>query len=569
MRVWAPAADAVVLVSGAEERPMEREPGGWWRGADLPPDTDYAFRVDGEGPFPDPRGPRLPEGVDGPSRTVDHGVFPWSDGGWRGFHLPSAVLYELHVGTFTPQGTFDAAIGRLDALVALGVTAVELMPVNAFPGRHGWGYDGVGLWAPHEPYGGPEGLKRLVDACHARGLGVVVDVVYNHLGPLGNHLGRFGPYFTGAYHTPWGDAVNFDHRGSDEVRAFVIENALMWLRDYHADGLRLDAVHAILDRSAVHVLEAMAQAVEGLEAALGRPLWLTAESDLNDPRLLWSPDAHGYGLDAQWSDDLHHALHAVLTGERAGYYADFGRLADVATALREAFVYAGRPSRFRGRVHGRPPTGLSGHRFLGYLQTHDQVGNRARGERIGHLVSPGRQKAGAALVLTSPFVPMLFQGEEWAASSPFQYFTDHPDPTLAAAVREGRRREFAAFGWEPEEVPDPQDPATFLRSKLDWDERERGPHREMLAWYGDLIALRRATPALLDGRREAVEARVDEEAGTLVVDRGPVTVAVNLGSDVRRVDAGGRVALASHDGVGREGRGLRLPPDAVAVLLRG
>ncbi|MBW3535312.1 MAG: malto-oligosyltrehalose trehalohydrolase [Gemmatimonadetes bacterium] len=558
----------MAVVVGGEDRPLARGEDGWWRpDAPLRPGTDYAFRVDGEGPFPDPRSPWQPQGVHRPSRAVDHGAFDWSDAAWRGFHLPSAVLYELHVGTFSPEGTFEGAARRLDHLVDLGVDAVELLPVNAFPGRHGWGYDGVALWAVHEPYGGPEGLKRFVDACHARGLGVVLDVVYNHLGPSGNYLGRFGPYFTETYHTPWGSAVNFDGAGSHEVRAFVVENALAWLRDYHLDGLRLDAVHAILDTSAVHVLEEMAERVEALAGALGRPLWLMPESDLNDPRLVRGRDAGGYGLDAQWSDDLHHAVHAALTGERTGYYADFGALGDVATALRDAYVYARRFSSYRGHVHGRPAGDLPGHRFLGYLQNHDQVGNRARGERIGHLVSPGRQKVGAALVLTSPFVPMLFQGEEWAASAPFQYFTDHEEEELAEAVRGGRRREFAAFGWSPEEIPDPQDPATFERSKLDWEERGEPAHRDMLAWYRSLLALRRRIPELGDGRRDRVESAVDERAGTLVVRRGPVTVACNLGDAPVDVAASGELTLASDEGVRRDGDALRLPPDTVGVLV--
>ncbi len=379
----------------------------------------------------------------GPSWVVDHGAFAWTDAAWRGLYLPSAVLYELHIGTFTAAGTFDAAIERLDHLVALGVDGVELLPVAEFSGDRGWGYDGVDLYAPHHAYGGPDGLKRLVDACHARGLGVVFDVVYNHLGPEGNYLSQFGPYFTGRHSTNWGDAVNYDDADSGGVRAFVIDNALMWLRDYHGDGLRLDAVHAIEDHSAVHVVEELATAVAALAAVVRRPLFVVAESDLNDPRTVRPAVSGGWGVDGVWADEFHHALHVVLTGDRDGYYEDFGSLAQVARALQQAWVYTGDYSEHRRRVHGRPPEGLAGSRFIVFLQNHDQVGNRATGDRITTIGraarSPGRARVGAALTLLAPFVPLLFQGEEWAASAPFQYFTDHQDPGLGAAVSEGRR----------------------------------------------------------------------------------------------------------------------------------
>ena len=520
-RVWAPTATEVdVEINGAPVA-MAAAGGGWHEvtveGIDA--GADYAFALDGGPPRPDPRSPWQPSGVDGPSRTVDHDAFAWSDRRWRGFHLPSAVVYELHVGTFTSEGTFEAAIGRLHELVDLGVDAVELMPVAEFSGDRGWGYDGVDLYAPHHGYGGPDGLKLLVDACHARGIGVILDVVYNHFGPAGNYLAEFGSYFTDRYATPWGGAVNLDGPGSDEVRRFFVDNALMWLRDYHADGLRIDAVHAIVDMSATHFLEQLCREVEALSVEVGRPLWVVAESDLNDPRVLVE-----YGCHAQWSDDFHHALHAALTGERDGYYADFGSLSDVVAALTRGYVYGGRRSSFRDRVHGRAlPPDVPPWRLFGFMQNHDQVGNRAMGERSSQLMSVERLKSAAALVLLSPFVPMLFQGEEWGASAPFLYFTDHHDPELGRAVSEGRRREFASFGWRADDVPDPQAPETFLRSKLDWDEREKPPHADLLDWHRSLIALRRLMPA---GWPRAVTS--DDDAGWLVMERGPWAVVVNL-----------------------------------------
>ena len=359
------------------------------------------------------------------------------------------MIYELHVGTFTEEGTFEAIIPRLDHLKRLGITHVELLPVAEFPGRFGWGYDGVSLFATRHVYGGPEGLKKLVDACHARNLAVVLDVVYNHLGPSGNYLPKFAPYFTDRHNTPWGDALNFDGPHSDEVRRYFCDNALMWLRDYHVDGLRLDAVHAIVDTSAITFLEQLATEVDVLKAHLGRHLTLIAESDLNDPRVVRPWEIGGFGIDAQWSDDFHHALHSVITGEKNGYYSDFGSIRDLATAFETSYVYTGRRSKFRGKRHGRPPIGLTGHHFLGYVQNHDQLGNRARGDRLCHLTSKERAKVAAALVLTAPFIPMLFQGEEFGSNSPFQFFADFSEePELAKAVSEGRRKEFGQFGWK-------------------------------------------------------------------------------------------------------------------------
>ncbi|MBE1533737.1 malto-oligosyltrehalose trehalohydrolase [Actinomadura algeriensis] len=588
--VWAPDARRVQVATGAPpdlaRHPMSPLPGrpGWW-GTDVPDaahGTDYGFVLDGsDETLPDPRSRRQPNGVHGPSRVYDHDRFAWTDAGWRGRPLPGSVLYELHVGTFTPEGTFDAAAERLDHLVSLGIDAVELLPVASFPGHHGWGYDGVHLWSPHEPYGGPDGLKRFVDAAHARGIAVVLDVVYNHLGPDGNRLASYGPYFTGAHTTPWGDAVNFDQDGSDEVRAFVVENALMWLREYHLDGLRLDAVHAITDHRAVHILEELAVAVARLSAHLGRALFLIAESDLNDPRLVTSREAGGYGLDAQWSDDFHHALHAALTGERQGYYCDFGSLETLKKALTKVFVHDGTMSTYRGRHHGRPVDVLTtpAHRFLGFLQNHDQVGNRASGDRISAALDVPMQKVGAALLLLAPYTPMLFMGEEWGATTPWCYFTDHVDPDLGRAVSEGRRREFARHGWAGDGVPDPQAPETFRRSVLDWDEPGKDPHRELLDWHRSLIAVRRAIPGLNDPRLAETRVEVQEHGESRLVGiwRGDVHIIANLaGRSATVTTAASRLLLASDPDIelekdvgGDSGKcSLRLPAASAAVLRR-
>jgi maltooligosyltrehalose trehalohydrolase len=570
VRVWAPAASLVEVVTPDGRIPMTRHDDGW-HDASLQGDggLEYGFSIDGGPMRPDPRSPWQPNGIDGPSRTVDHDEFEWTDRLWKGRPLAGSVVYELHVGTFTPQGTFEAAIDRLDHLVDLGITTVELMPVAEFSGDRGWGYDGVDLYAPHHAYGGPEGLKRLVDACHARGLAVLLDVVYNHLGPAGNYLREFGPYFTDRYSTPWGDAVNFDGPFSHEVRAFFIDNALMWLRDYHCDGVRIDAVHAIVDTSATHFLEELSSRVTELEGHLDRKLTLIAESDLNDPRIVTPRSAGGHGMDGQWSDDYHHALHALLTRERDGYYADFGDVSHVATALSRGYVYAGEYSPFRKRVHGRPPIGLSGHRFLGYLQDHDQIGNRAAGERSSMLMSHELLKVGAALVMTAPFTPMLFMGEEWGASPPFLYFTSHKDPALGRAVSEGRRREFEAFGWDPADVPDPQAPETFERSRLHWEEIAEQPHADLLEWHKQLLQLRSSTPALTDGRLDLVGTTYSDEERWLIVDRGPITVAANFGdAPVRVAIDPERTAelLLSSGKVEVDAGALELGAEAVAIF---
>ncbi len=542
-RVWTPTAQAVDLIRNGEKISCDRGDDGWWTAPGPPPEHGdrYGWVVDGNGPLPDPRTYRQPDGVHGLSEVYHQDRYIWNDAAWRGRALPGAVTYELHIGTFTPEGTFDAAIERLDHLVDLGIDLVEVMPVAPFPGVHGWGYDGVAPFGVHEPYGGPDGLKRFVDACHQRRLGVVLDVVYNHLGPAGNYLGSFGPYFTDKHHTPWGAAVNLDDAGSDEVRRYIIDNACGWLRDYHVDGLRLDAVQTLHDDRAVHLLAELTAAVDALSAAEGRPLFLVAETDRNDPRTITPREAGGQGLHGMWDDDVHHALHALLTGERQGYYDDFGSLECLASALTRAFWHDGRYSTFRGRRHGAPvdPRTVPGHRFVVSLQTHDQVGNRARGDRISMLTTQGRTQIGAALLLCSPFSPMLFMGEEWGASTPWQYFTDHPEPELATAVRDGRRAEFADHGWDPTDVPDPQDPETVGRSRLNWSELDQEPHTQLLAWYQALLHLRREHPDLTDPRLDRTSARYEPSAEWFVLHRGSVRVVVNFSGRAQEVPLDG------------------------------
>ena len=574
--LWAPDArtlsvkvgDALYPMSGPDKR-------GWWRvQVDAAgPGADYAFVLDDDPtPYPDPRGMWQPSGVHGFSRIYDQKAFKWSDGRWQGPPLAGAIIYEMHIGTFTAGGTFDAAIERLDYLADLGVTHLEMMPVAEFPGRYGWGYDGTALFAVTEKYGGPDGLKRFVNACHQRGLAVLLDVVYNHFGPVGNYTTKFGPYLTGRHHTPWGDAVNFEDAGSDEVRRFFCDNALMWLRDYHIDGLRLDAVHELTDRSAIHFMEQLSAEVEVLSSTLGRRLVLIAESDLNDPRMVTPREAGGYGMDAQWNDDFHHALFTILTVDEPGrgYYSDFGSFEKLAKSLTEMFVYDGIYSRYRLRTHGRPVQGLSAHHFVGFIQNHDQVGNRAVGDRLENIVGMERAKVTAGIVLTAPAVPLIFQGEEFAASSPFQYFADHDDPQMAKAVSEGRKREFAAFGWDPRVIPDPESAETFERSKLRWDEANEGRHKEMLEWYRKLIHLRRRSAALNDGDLGHVKVQFDEEQRWLSMGRGLVKVMFNLGNRPVEfnVEEGARLALASREDVTVAENKVVLPPDSLVVLSR-
>ncbi|MDN5747837.1 MAG: malto-oligosyltrehalose trehalohydrolase [Pseudonocardia sp.] len=557
--VWAPHRNQVrVLVDGVGHA-MARDGGGWWHAdvADAGPGTAYAFLLDDdETPLPDPRSRWQPSGVHGASRVYDADAHRWADGAWTGRQLAGSVLYELHIGTFTPEGTFDAAAKRLDHLAGLGVDLVEVLPVNAVDGPRNWGYDGVGWYAVTENYGGPDAFKRFVDACHVRGMGVVLDVVYNHLGPSGAYLDRFAPYFAGS--NIWGPSVNLDGPHSEPVRRFVIDNALLWLRDFHVDGLRLDAVHALHDERATHVLEQLAIEVEALSTHTGRPLSLIAESDLNDPRMVTAREAGGYGLTAQWCDDVHHTLHSALTGEGQGYYADFATagLTGLAHVFTRAFLHEGTWSSFRQRPHGAPvdTRRIPGHRFLAYLQNHDQIGNRATGDRLTQTLSPGLLACGAALVFGSPFTPMLFMGEEWGARTPWQFFSHFPDAGLREAVRTGRTAEFAQHGWGDADVPDPNAESTFLDSKLDWDEPLQEPHATLLQVHRELIALRRAWPELSDPWLDEVDVDVDEAARTVVLHRGRLRVAANLGPDpvtlALRAPVG-RILLASEPVEGR------------------
>ncbi len=573
-RVWAPKAKKVEVVADGKKQSLNTDEGGWWYAEveQAGPGTDYFYLLDGdELKLPDPRSAFQPEGVHGPSRLVDHAAFAWTDKHFRAPAYQSAIIYELHIGTFTPEGTCDSAISRLEYLSELGITHIELLPFAQFPGKHGWGYDGVDLFAPQNSYGGPDGLKRFVDAAHARGLAVIMDVVYNHFGPAGAYVSKFGPYLTDEHKTPWGDAVNFEIAGSYEVRRFFCDNALMWLRDYHLDGLRLDAVHAYIDRSAIHFMEQINAEVHALQAETGRPYVMIAESDLNDPRLVRSREAYGYGFDAQWSDDFHHALVTVLTGDRSGYYADFGEFADLGKALAQAFVYDGEFAPSRDRIHGRPATNLPGWHFCGYSQNHDQIGNRAKGERLEHLTDAPRAKIAAALTLLSPFLPMLFQGEEWAASTPFQYFTDHEDEELGRLVSEGRKREFSQFGWDPSEIPDPQHKDTIEASKLNWDELAGEKHADMLRWYRDLIALRKSRPELTDGVLEQVDVDFDEEDRWFTMQRGGVVVIFTLAEEgySASLEDSVELLLGSDPGIKVEEGRLTLPGVGVAVLSVG
>jgi maltooligosyltrehalose trehalohydrolase len=585
--VWAPLPESVELWTrpvgsdgpGEVSRvPMERDEEGWWRPASPVPgagegELDYGYVLDGSDTVvADPRSQRQPEGVHGWSRTYDATAFGWTDDKWTGRQLAGGVIYEMHVGTFTPEGTLDAAIGKLDHLVGLGVDFVEVMPVNDFNGVHNWGYDGVLWYTVHEAYGGPAGYQRFVDACHARGLGVLQDVVYNHMGPSGNYLPLFGPYLNAAGVNTWGESPNLDGPESDEVRRYIIDNVLMWLRDFHVDGLRLDAVHALADNRAMHILEEMAVEVDALSAFVGRPLPLIAESDLNDPRLITAREGGGYGLTAQWSDDFHHALYVSLTGDTSGYYADFDSLAALGKVFEAGYFHDGTRSSFRHRSHGQPidtfrtPTW----RLVVCWDNHDQIGNRATGERLSAKISTDQIGIAALLTLLSPFTPMIFMGDEWGASTPWQFFTSHPEPELGEAVAKGRLEEFAEMAWDTSDVPNPQDPGTFTRSKLDWSEPAEGDHARLLALTTELLRVRRSYPDLTDPRFDHARATSDDDGGWLVLERGAVVLVANFSDTPSEVDVeGGPLeTLVVVGDVSTEGEHVRLAPHSAAALLR-
>ena len=528
-----------------------RDDEGWWHPAGPLPEGlgeeggteqfDYGFVLDGSDTvLPDPRSRRQPDGVHGWSRTYDPDTFTWTDQKWNGRQLAGGIIYELHVGTFTPEGTFAAAAERLDHLVKLGVDFVELMPVNAFNGTHNWGYDGVLWYAVHEPYGGPQGYQAFVDACHAAGLGVIQDVVYNHLGPSGNYLPQFGPYLNSGGVNTWGESPNLDGEDSDEVRRYIIDCALMFLTDYHVDGLRLDAVHALHDTRATHLLEEMAVDVDARSAFLGRPLPLIAESDLNDPRLISPRPAGGYGLDAQWSDDFHHALYVCLTGDTSGYYADFDTLDALGKVFEGGFFHDGTRSSFRGRSHGHPIDTYRTQtwRLVVCSDNHDQIGNRAAGERLSTKLNSQQLAIAAMITLLSPFTPMIFMGEEWGAGTPWCFFSSHPEPELAELVRAGRLEEFAQMDWDTSAVPDPQDPETFEASKLDWSELERPEHAELLKLTTRLIEIRHTYPDFTDPRFDQGRATSDDEDGWVLIERGKMITAVNFHDHPTEIEVG-------------------------------
>jgi len=576
--IWAPEAGSVTLLAGGERYPMARRPGtgpedeGWWTAADAPAggDVDYGYLLDGdETPLPDPRTRRQPDGVHALSRTFDPGAHQWQDTGWQGRELQGAVIYELHLGTFTPEGTLDAAAAKLDYLAGLGVDYIELLPVNAFNGTHNWGYDGVQWFAVHEGYGGPAAYQRFVDAAHAAGIGVIQDVVYNHLGPSGNYLPRFGPYLKQGEGNTWGDSVNLDGPGSDHVRRYILDNVAMWLRDFRVDGLRLDAVHALKDERAVHILEDFGALADQISAEVGRPLTLIAESDLNNPRLLYPRDVNGYGLEGQWSDDFHHAVHVNVSGETTGYYSDFDSLGALAKVLQDGFFHDGSYSSFRERHHGRPINFDAVHpaALVVCSQNHDQIGNRATGDRLSQTLPYGSLALAAVLTLTGPFTPMLFMGEEYGATTPWQFFTSHPEPELGKATAEGRIKEFERMGWDPAVVPDPQDPQTFTRSKLNWAEASEGDHARLLELYRALIQLRRSTPDLTEPGFAATEAEFDDDARWLRFRRGGVQVLLNFAEQSVTLDrAGSGLLLATDDAARIDAGKVELPGLSAAVI---
>jgi maltooligosyltrehalose trehalohydrolase len=575
--VWAPEAKSVTLLANGQQYPMaglEASPGaeGWWSASNAPADgeVDYGYLLDGDShPLPDPRSRRLPDGVHALSRTFSPAGHEWQDAGWQGRELRGSVIYELHVGTFTPAGTLDAAAEKLGYLTDLGVDFVELLPVNGFNGTHNWGYDGVQWFAVHEGYGGPAAYQRFVDAAHAAGVGVIQDVVYNHLGPSGNYLPRFGPYVKQGDANTWGDAVNLDGPGSDVVREYILDNAALWLRDYHVDGLRLDAVHALKDERALHILEELGALGDAVSAETGIPKTLIAESDLNNPRLIYPRDRNGYGLAGQWSDDFHHAVHVNVSGETTGYYGDFASLGALAKVLKDGFLHDGSYSSFRGRHHGRPINSslVRPEALVVCNQNHDQIGNRATGDRLSQSLPYGPLAVAAVLTLASPFTPMLFMGEEYGASTPWQFFTSHPEPELGKATAEGRIREFERMGWDPAVVPDPQDPETFRRSKLDWAEAFAGQHGRLLDLYRSLTALRRQHPELAGLGFTETEVGFDDGDGWLRFRRGPAEVLLNFSErEVRLEDVRGALLLSTEEATKLDDASLTLAAWGAAIV---
>ncbi|MEJ6554849.1 malto-oligosyltrehalose trehalohydrolase [Microbacterium esteraromaticum] len=580
IEVWAPRAERMRVrrvrddETTIDEHEMTRvaERTGWWQ-ADvrLADGERYGFMIgDDDRLRPDPRSLRQPAGVHAASAAFDETAFAWTDAAWTGRQLAGGLIYELHLGTFTPEGTLDAAIARLPHLVDLGVTHVELLPVNAFNGQWNWGYDGVLWYAVHEGYGGPRAYQRFVDAAHAHGLAVIQDVVYNHLGPSGNYLPEFGPYLREGSRNTWGDSIDLDETA---VREFIIDNALMWLRDRHVDGLRLDAVHALHDDSRTHILKELAERVDALSAHEGRPLALIAESDLNDPTLILPREAGGYGLTGQWSDDWHHAVHVALTGETSGYYADFAAPDALEKVTDGGFFHDGTFSSFRDRVHGSPiPLEVPAWRLVTFAQDHDQIGNRAAGDRLSQSLSEDRLAVAAVLTLTAPGTPMLFMGEEWGASTPWQFFTSHPEPELGRATAEGRIGEFSRMGWDPAVVPDPQDPETFQRSKLDWGELAQRRHARLLDLHRRLAALRRAQPELTDPsiRKPSVELVVasdEPQHRAWRIDRGGLSILINLTPEAVAFDVDGEALLATRAVDTLDGR-TTVHADAAAIVRR-
>lgn len=568
IEVWAPRADRMRLRRPDHDDVEMSAAAGWWRTpVSLADGERYGFVIgEGDDARPDPRSRRQPGGVHELSAWFEPSTHEWRDAAWTGRPLAGDVIYEMHIGTFTPEGTLDSAIERLDHLVELGIHFVEVLPVNAFNGTHNWGYDGVLWYAVHEGYGGPAAYQRFVDACHERGLAVIQDVVHNHLGPSGNYLPEFGPYLRDGESNTWGSSIDLDQA---EVRRYILDNALMWMRDYHVDGLRLDAVHALKDSQTPHLLQQMAEETDALSAHLGRPLTLIAESDMNDATLIAARESGGYGLGAQWSDDYHHALHVAVTGEVAGYYADFAPLEALVKTSTSGFFHDGTMSTFRGRPHGAPiDPRIPMSRLVTFSQDHDQIGNRAAGDRLSQTLDEGSLAIAAVLTVLSPFTPMLFMGEEWAASTPWQFFTSHPEPELGRATAEGRMAEFAAMGWDPDTVPDPQDPETFSRSKLAWDEAHSGVHARTLALYRRLIALRRDVPDLTDPAFASVSASADEQARWFRVRRGTTEILVNLAHDTQTlsVTGGSSVLLGTDESARLDEAGATLPARSALVI---